>query len=503
MKRVRYEALIALFIAVAAAVFQWGTIREGHNWGGDFAHYILHARNIVEGQSYSDTGYLYNPNNPFLAPPTYPPLFPLLLAGVYAVFGLHLSAMKALCILFFALALFTTFAMLRGRLPFRTRLAVVVVLGFNPFFWQFKDNILSDSPFLFLCTLSLWLMQRTARDDLNSSRSGWPVCGVLCGVAMLLSYATRSLGLVLPVCLIVHRIHRYGWLNRGAAVAVLTMAAGAVVENLTLHRDGRYFDQLAVCLGGGEVVLDLLMNKATLWWGGLVSMWDNGLWAPLSSAVAAGAVMISCVGFVAVIRRDGWSVLEWFALAYLASVLLWPMGHDPRFLIPILPLHVAYAAVGIHSLGAMATRARFRIAIGALVILIVTGGYVARFATLDYGAICGGITSRNAVGLFEFVRQGTETTDVIVFIKPRVLALMTGRRSAAYHYGAGDEHLWQYIEQIRATHLISARWSAIDRHWLDAFVDRHQERFDLVYRDDDHRVHRVRRSDGATMGGRQ
>ncbi len=37
------------------------TIRAGHDWGDDFSLYIHHAKNIVEGQPYADTGYLYNP----------------------------------------------------------------------------------------------------------------------------------------------------------------------------------------------------------------------------------------------------------------------------------------------------------------------------------------------------------------------------------------------------------------------------------------------------------
>jgi len=50
------------------------TIREGHNWGGDFSMYIHHAKNIAEGKSYQDTGYLYNPLNPSIGPKTYPPV---------------------------------------------------------------------------------------------------------------------------------------------------------------------------------------------------------------------------------------------------------------------------------------------------------------------------------------------------------------------------------------------------------------------------------------------
>ena len=484
-------------VAVAVGLFQLSTIRPGHDWGGDFAQYILHARNIVEGRSYSDTGYLYNPNYPYLAPPTYPPLFPLLLAGVYAVCGLHLTAMKSLCILFFSLALIALFSALQRILPWRARLAVIVVVGFNPFFWQFKDQVLSDLPFLFLCTLSLCLMQRLDGGDPPSTASGRTTHGVLCGVVMFLSYATRSIGLVLPVCLIAHRLWRDRRLNRGVAVAVCTMAVGAVIENLTLHRDGRYLDQLAVYLGGSEVLFGLLLTRVTLWWGGLVTLWDNGLNAPVSFAVTLGAVVLSCVGFIGVIRCEGGSVLEFFALGYLGSVLLWPMGHDPRFLIPVLTLYVAYAAAGCQQLAARFTRPPARTAIAMVVLVIVAGGYACRFATFDYGPLTRGATGTSANQLFEFVRDRTESTDVLVFIKPRVMALMTGRRCSVYHV-AEDDSFWEYLVQIRAAYLITARWSVLDRRWLDGFIGRHRDRLDLVHGDGDHRVYRVNRGASAS-----
>ncbi len=44
------------------------TIRAGHDWGDAFSLYIQHAKNIVEGRPYADTGYLYNPSLPVLSP---------------------------------------------------------------------------------------------------------------------------------------------------------------------------------------------------------------------------------------------------------------------------------------------------------------------------------------------------------------------------------------------------------------------------------------------------
>src|SRR5688572_24452072 len=93
------------FIASAAllaliAVFQFASVLPGHDWGDDFSMYIAHARNIVEGIPYSDTGYIYNPDEP-IGPPRASPGLPLLLAPVYATRGVDLVAMKGVMIISF------------------------------------------------------------------------------------------------------------------------------------------------------------------------------------------------------------------------------------------------------------------------------------------------------------------------------------------------------------------------------------------------------------------
>jgi hypothetical protein len=68
--------LILLLITIAD--FHTAKIRPGHIWGDDFAMYIHHTRNIVEGRPYAQTGYLFTPTAP-ISPRMYPPVFPWLL----------------------------------------------------------------------------------------------------------------------------------------------------------------------------------------------------------------------------------------------------------------------------------------------------------------------------------------------------------------------------------------------------------------------------------------
>jgi hypothetical protein len=92
---------LAVVILTAIAVFYLVTIRAGQRWGDDFSMYILHARNIVQGSNYQDTGYLYDPFTAVIGPRFYPPVFPLALAPLYALFGLNLTSMKVEVICFF------------------------------------------------------------------------------------------------------------------------------------------------------------------------------------------------------------------------------------------------------------------------------------------------------------------------------------------------------------------------------------------------------------------
>ncbi|MGC1645521.1 MAG: hypothetical protein WA741_06810 [Candidatus Sulfotelmatobacter sp.] len=47
-------------LLVAIGTFHAATVRQGHLWADDFAMYVHHARNIVEGHPYTDTNYIYN-----------------------------------------------------------------------------------------------------------------------------------------------------------------------------------------------------------------------------------------------------------------------------------------------------------------------------------------------------------------------------------------------------------------------------------------------------------
>jgi hypothetical protein len=77
--------LVTLFLAALYMLFS--NVSKYQGWGGDYAGYIDQARSIVEGKDTRNPNYIYNPEVPTLAPPSYPMGFSVLLSPMYRIFG--------------------------------------------------------------------------------------------------------------------------------------------------------------------------------------------------------------------------------------------------------------------------------------------------------------------------------------------------------------------------------------------------------------------------------
>jgi len=112
------------------------TFRQGHNWGGDFSLYVMHAINLHDGLPYVETPYILNPREPLLSPVAYPPGFPAFLVPVYHSFGVDLTAMKGMVVVSFVLALAILAVAWRQKLSFKSWLALLIIMGFNYQYWH-------------------------------------------------------------------------------------------------------------------------------------------------------------------------------------------------------------------------------------------------------------------------------------------------------------------------------------------------------------------------------
>jgi hypothetical protein len=458
------------------------TIRSGHDWGDDFAQYIGHARNLAEGRPYADTGYIYNPAFATMGPRAYPPVFPLLLAPVYRLFGLDFFAFKVEMVLFFIAFLVVFCAVFRRELPLPYLLAIVVVLALNPYLWDYKDRVMSEYPFLFFLYLVFFLFER-AQDAARSSRQRW--CHALAaGAALYLACGVRIVGIALVPCLLLET-----WLNRRragwvGAAAVAVFAVCMVTQRLLMPFDGSYLDQMAFSsVQSGRNAVWLFTSL------GLLA--DNG--RTLAGLVLSFAVVggLGLAGYLSRLRQ-GITCREAFLAAYVAILVLFPASESTvRYLAPLAPLALVYVCHGLRRVGAW-LGPWWEYAPGAVLGMGILAVSLIQYRRCDFGALREGIGKAESVALFDYVRRQTRPDAVLLFQKPRVMALLTGRRAAANHIPADDADLWRYLHTIGATHVVVDHDIFTHRpDVLGPFAQRHHDRLQAVYGNRDFTVYAV------------
>ena len=474
-------AFVLCVILVGA--FYLLTIREGEDWGDDFSMYIHHAENIAHGVPYGETGYIYNSHNPSVGPRIYPPGFPLLLAPVVKLFGRNLRMMKVELVLFFVGSLVLVFALFRNILPAGYLHALVLAMGLNPFFWSFKDHILSDLPFLFFVLLSLCLFLRA--DERDSAQRRRVVYACLAGLAAYASYATRVVGIVVLPSLVVHDLIRHRRVTAIAWTGGVVFVALASLQYVFWVHDASYADQLSVT---PRVIMDNVISYLRF----LSDLWENGYSDAGRKAAFVAAGGLAGWGYVRLLRRRA-VLLAVFPVLYLAPVIVWPSVQGTRFLIPVLPFYFGCCLLGIESLDAAFEKYRGRMHVFLLASVAVVGViYVSRYSTLPSGPISPGIADAQSVELFDFVRTATAPRDVFVFSKPRALSLFTERSASAPFSPADPCALWQYIREIDATYVVTGPVAGDSGViYFQQFVEKFRSNLRLLLRTPDMAVYRI------------
>jgi hypothetical protein len=447
-----------LALISVAALFQLITIRAGHDWGDDFALYILHARSLLEGRAYADTGFIYSDANRWYSPEVYPPGFPLLLLPVYALFGLDLVAMKVLVWAFFAGAIALCARVFRPVLRAPYLLLLVALVGFQPYLTDFKNQVLPDLPFVFFVLLNLLLLGRL----LERPPAGWRavVWGLAGAFTLYFAVALRSVGIALYGGVVLALLFR-----RKLPGIALTIAVGGslllwAVQRLLIGAFANYSAQIAgyatqVTRAGGSL-WDLLPGIGKL---RVLAAHSYELWAGLPFAVGVGiTIAILALGMIGLFSRlRRFTILEGFTISYYGILFLYPLQLDDRYLVPLFPFMVFYGCVGAALLVGWLGRPA-AVAAAALA-LLVAAAFTARLARADYGPIRLA-TSTAATELYSAVQACTSPGERIMFSKIRALILFTGRSGLATPRPNVD--LGQFLKDAQIRHVAVWRNDRVD-----------------------------------------
>src|SRR5215831_1141346 len=461
----QYYSAICLAIILSVFVFSLLTMRAGQPWPDDFAMYVHEAQNIASHTPLGQTGYIYDPYNPSIGPRAYPPFFPFLLVPGYLWGGVeNLTPMKVEVISCFIGLLLVLWLYTSSGMAPEYRAAMLLIVGFSPVFWRFKDLIVSDLPFALFFYGALATADNVANCSSRFSPKNLLKVAAL-GALVYMCYGTRTIGIVLIAALAFLAILRW----KSAGPLLLTALGLGMIPILIQMRlsggEASYADQLR--LGLSAFVLVLLKNAYLYTWT-LATFWDNA-----HSKIIRDVIFLVISSFALLAYFIHWRkrprIYEIVLPLYLMLVILWPNPGGDRYLIPVFPLYVCYALEGIAIVGTWARSFQPRLVATCLTCLILVC-YTAQFAASDFGPFREGVTAPEAAALFSFVRSSTNPNDIFIFRRPRAFALYTDRSAAVYPEPNHSADFSGYFHTIGATYIVEA--PALDDMAFIEFVSR-------------------------------
>jgi hypothetical protein len=471
-----------LLMAVLLLPLFFVNVKSSHDWGGDFAMYIMQADNILHGIPQGETPYIYNPGNAVLGPPAYPVGFPLLLSPVYALAGNSIFAFTIWVTAFlFGAGMIMTFV-LRRYFKDIVVLFLVLMVVYNPWTLSMKMEIMSEFAFTFLLLLSFYLFERYSKGPF------W--AGIIIAIIGGLLMSVRAIGIVFPLAVLFWAV-RKRFIEKdktpmnncvcGFLVSVGSILIYLLLNNLIFNvpqaEGGSYFG-----IWGEETIYATVVYNLAYYveqFKYFFSPW-GGSWNFLPLMLKAAILTFTILGLIKAIFRR-WELMEMIVVFYIAVLLLYPYRHAGiRFLFPLMPFLMYYLVEGLKTVQlfpkiSIAAKTWF---LGSLV--LVTYLNMIWFYIITADNINPGPQEEASIQAFEHIKNTTSDDAVFLFSKPRVLALYTERQCLANSKNDNDENISGLLKAYEIDYILVHQ--EISDEAIKRFINDHQEHLKEEYR---------------------
>jgi hypothetical protein len=414
------------------------SLSKGHNWGDDFAHYLLQSESLLSDSvnSYIQSTVYTLTNSSFKSGPTTVPWgFPVFLLPFVKIFNQNVFGLKLVNVFAYSAFLIILYKWTSLRLPKLPSLLVLLFFAISPTFIQFHNQIISDLFFLMCSMLSLLIIETYIfRSDKKV------LVGVFLGLSIFLSSITRTNGYLLLVTLAFAQVIHFKQITNNKnkidikhilfhVVPYLVFVFCSFIQYILLPNY-----QLSVQAVVDRVsVITIIRNIENYFW--LFSYLFSDLFMPkIIYLISLPLVLLGI--FVHRKSLSSWTVIVYAGLT-LGMYICFPGMQGIRYLFPILPIYIVYVALGLTKIISL-FKAKY-VGIITIGFSIIFGLIIVQFGVADIKYAIRNINaerieligpySPKSVEMFDFIRKNTTSNDVIVFFKPRAMRYLTGHNS--------------------------------------------------------------------------
>lgn len=425
-KRARYFlVLLIIFLSVLVGLTR---LSQGHNWGGDFAGYIMQAESLLDGSVdafLAKNKMMVELSDVRFAPVAYPWGYPILLIPILKFWGAHIFGMKLLNLLFYALFLWVLFLFFQRHFSFWENLTFLLFFAFNARLLSFSNFVISDFAFLFFSALSLLLIDSYH----DSSSRHWQ--GFLVGGSIFVAFWIRTNGILLLPALFLVDLLDYYKRRFFQAVRVLPYLTFFVLWGISAFLlpsgEGSHFSFYQ------DVNRLVIWNNLRYYFTIARAFLGN---APQALGTYYLLLFFALIGGFYRYKEDI-HLIAYFLLT-LGLYISWPSRQGDRFLLPILPLFIYFSFYGTTYFFRMLEK-KFQYSRVIYVVFL----FLFLYPSLTFGVnslknlptplisktVMPGPYGAASLEMFDFLIESTPEDSMIVFFKPRVMRFITGRNS--------------------------------------------------------------------------
>lgn len=502
----RFDAVPALFLAVAVFLLVFFSLSQGCVLGDDHSAYILQGMAIAEGRFDEQTELNYYMHPSYMPDEAqdgklvYVWGYSLILALVYKLIGYDRVAFTSLIwyklpsVLAMAGTALVLYLFLRRRFGRRLSFFISWMFSLCGEFYFFVNTMYSDIYFLFFALLTLYVHEIY----LDSAGRRRLILGIVTGILLWYMYEVRLNGIsVLLACAAAHVIQLFARRKKEASFPpapellkelvpyalfiLLKLLSEAIFAPATSNASDLEGTNLGILFGN----LLFYFGQIRTFFG---SMWNNILtglihlgvdpgssnaFYYISSSLSALSLALCLLGMITDgIKRNIHLTVYVLGTLAVTSMLFYNQGL--RYIFPILPVLVLYAGYGFVRLCALVGKLlprgdKFRkyaaafTAVLTLVLCLLAAfpQYLSNAALYENGGISeqSDLTMYNAftpeaVEAYNHISENVPEGDVVGFFKPRLLYMNTGRVSVSPIEEIGhslDECDWYLVFKLIIT----------------------------------------------------